>query len=142
MAIKLSDMYPDRANETSIKNFFVILNYCYQVGVFISRSSLKYVQIKQVWFLSVLQAINWTFMFLNTRYMFCTSLYYLCPLFVWVGLMGGGSYVNVMHNILELKTLHKSEIEGALVLTLMFNDCGILSSAFFTLIMDNTLFKS
>ena len=56
--------------------------------------------------------------------------------------MGGASYVNVMHNLLELKTLKKSEKEGALVLSLVFNDFGILSSAIFTLIMDQTLYKS
>ena len=74
--------------------------------------------------------------------MFCTSLYVLCPLFIWVGLMGGGSYVNVMHNLLELKTLKSTEKEGALVLSLMFNDFGVLLSAVFTLLMDNSLLKT
>jgi hypothetical protein len=33
------------------------------------------------------------------------SLFVLCPLLIWVGFMGGASYVNVMHNLLDLKTL-------------------------------------
>ena len=86
--------------------------------------------------------INFVFMFANTIFMFCESLYVLCPLFVWIGLMGGGSYVNVMHSILELKTLKNSEKEGAIVLSLVFNDSGVLLSSIFSLIMDNTLFKS
>lgn len=40
MGLKLKNKYPDRADDVSIKEFFVILNYCYQVGVFLSRSSL------------------------------------------------------------------------------------------------------
>jgi len=132
----------DKQDDLNIKEFFQILNLCYQLGVFMSRSSLQYVKIKKVWILTLLQFINWSFLFVNTQFMLVTSLYVMCPLFVWVGLMGGGSYVNVLHSILELKTVKKSEMEGALVMTLMFNDIGIISSAFFTLIMDNSLFKS
>ena len=56
----------------------------------------------------------------------------LAPLFVWVGLMGGGSYVNVMHNLLEHPTLEQSEKEGALVMSLMLNDTGVLFAATFS----------
>ena len=90
--------------------------------------------------LSVFQAINWTFMFINTKYMFCTNLIILCPLFIWTGFMGGGAYVNVMHNLLEMKELEDNEREAALVLSLMFNDFGVLMSAIFTLAIDNTIF--
>ena len=55
--------------------------------------------------------------------------------------MGGASYVNVMHSILEHKTLLKQEKESALALSLVFNDTGILLASIFTLVMDNTLFK-
>lgn len=81
-------------------------------------------------------------MFINVRFMLVTNLGFLCPLFIWVGLMGGGSYVNVMYNILNMEKLKQDEKQGALVLSLMFNDIGVLSSAVFTLVIDNTLFKS
>lgn len=73
--------------------------------------------------------------------MLVTSLWVLCPLYIWTGLMGGGCYVNVMHNLLELETLKDEEREGALVMSLMSNDIGVLSSAIFTLVIDNTIFK-
>lgn len=92
--------------------------------------------------LSLFQFLNWIFLFLNTRYMFCESLYVLCPLFLWVGLMGGSTYVNAMHNILEMPELAKSEKEGAIVLCLIFNDMGTLLASIFTLVIDNTLFKT
>lgn len=63
------------------------------------------------------------------------------PLFVWIGFMGGGSYVNVMHNILELDTLKKKEKEIALVLSLIFNSTGVLLASIFTLVADGTFFN-
>ena len=134
-------MYPDRRDEISIAEFFVILNWSYQMGVFVSRSSLQYVKIKNVWVLCGFQLINWIFLFINTKFLLVTSLWVLCPIFVWTGLMGGGCYVNVMHNILELDTLAENEREAAIVMSLMSNDIGVLSSAIFTLVIDNTLFK-
>ena len=68
------------------------------------------------------------------------SLWIMCPLFVWVGIMGGGSYVNVLHGILELKTLKKSEKEMALSLSLLFNDTGIILATVLSLILANSCF--
>ena len=68
--------------------------------------------------------------------MYVDSLYILCPLYIWVGFMGGAAYVNVMHNILELDILERKEKEITLVLSLIFNDTGILLSAIFTLVAD------
>jgi battenin len=81
------------------------MNTCYQIGVFLSRSSLSYLKIKKVWILTGLQFINFIFLFVNAKYMFIESLYVLCPIYIWVGLMGGGSYVNVLHRLRELETL-------------------------------------
>ena len=139
---KMVILYPERANEVLIREYFAILNWCYQIGVFFSRSSLQYIKIQRVWMLTMFQAINFVFLFFDTKYMFCETLYILCPLCIWVGLMGGAAYVNIMHNLLKLDTIKKSEKEAAMVITLMFNDTGVLSAAIFSLIMDNTLFKT
>ena len=55
--------------------------------------------------------------------------------------MGGGSYVNVLHGILELKTLKKTEKESAISLSLMFNDTGILLASIASLFLDNFYFN-
>ena len=60
---------------------------------------------------------------------------------VWVGLMGGGSYVNVMYNILESDELGKTEKELSMIITTIFNDIGILSSSLVSLLLTNTAFK-
>ncbi len=79
-------------------------------------------------------------MFLNAKFMYVQTLLALCPVLVWVGMMGGASYVNVLHGILELKTLNKQERESAMSLSLFFNDFGILSASAFSLILANTIF--
>ena len=123
-----------------IRSFYVILNMAYQLGVFFSRSSLQYCKIKRVWILSLLQGINFVVLLLNAQFVFVDSVFVLAPMFVWVGLMGGAAYVNVMHNILEDKELLKSEKECALALSLIFNDSGVLLASIFSLVMDNTVF--
>lgn len=70
------------------------------------------------------------------------SLYVNCPIMIWVGFMGGAAYVNVMHNLLDLPSLKKTEREVALVLSLMFNDTGVLLSAVFTQIVDVTIYSA
>lgn len=61
---------------------------------------------------------------------------------IWVGLMGGGSYVNVMYRILESPDLAKNEKELALTMTTVCNDIGILSASLMSLLLANTAFKT
>ena len=60
---------------------------------------------------------------------------------IWVGLMGGSSYVNVMYNILESPKLHKKEKELAMTLTTVSNDIGVLIASLLALLLDSTYFK-
>ena len=124
-----------------VRQYYVILANCYQVGVFVSRSSLQYYPVKRVSVLTMLQFMNFSFLFMNTIFLICPSLYVMCPLYVFIGLMGGASYVNVMHQILESEQLRQSQKEAALVLTLIFNDIGVLLAAIFSLIMSQTVIE-
>lgn len=59
MGQKMKKLYPDEVDgmpnsSIRVNEYFVILNVCYQIGVFFSRSSLKLVKIKKVWFLTIL----------------------------------------------------------------------------------------
>jgi battenin len=124
-----------------VREYFVILNVCYQIGVFISRSSLKFIKIQNIGILTFLQFINFTLMMINAKYMLVESLWILCPVLIFVGLMGGGSYVNVLHQILELETLDKTERESAMSLSLFFNDLGILNASVVSIVLSNTILK-
>jgi hypothetical protein len=80
-------------------------------------------------------------MLLNSKFMFVESLWITCPVLIFVGLMGGGSYVNVLHQILELESLDKTERESAMSLSLLFNDLGILNASIVSIILSNTYLK-
>ena len=107
-----------------------------------SRSSLSVIQIKIVWILTLLQAINFVFFMFNTIFLFWENLYAQFVIMTWVGLMGGASYVNVMYNILESKVLVKTEKELSLTITTVFNDMGVLFSSLVSLLLTNTVFKT
>ena len=73
--------------------------------------------------------------------MLVSSLYVLCPLYIFVGLMGGGSYVNVLHCILKLETLDKTEKESAMSLSMVFNDIGIVAASVIALVLNSSVLK-
>ena len=126
---------------TNVKHYFLILNVMYQIGVCISRNSLHFIKIEKVWILTVLQLFNFMFLFWNTYTFSVQHLGILCPIFLFVGLMGGGSYVNVLHGLIHREdSLQQSEKEGAVSLSLIFNDSGILLASVASIIFDTSLF--
>lgn len=114
-----------------VAQFYIILNMSYQIGVFFSRSSLSCFKIKRVTILTILQLINFILLLVNTSTRTVLNLYALCPMFVWVGFMGGGAYVNIMHNMLELDTLKKEEKEVAVSFSLILVDAGCMMASIF-----------
>ena len=82
------------------------------------------------------------FLFFNTWSLFVHTLWVLGPLFGIGGILGGFSYVNVMHQILEKDDLRQDEKEAAIVVSLMFNDTAILLASLFGIVLDNTIFSS
>ena len=45
---------PDKANEYIYKHGYIIFTFCYQIGVFLSRSSLSLFKIKRVEIMTIL----------------------------------------------------------------------------------------
>lgn len=92
--------------------------------------------------MTVLQICNWAFLFANVHFQWITSVFFMMPFYVWVGLMGGATYVNVMYKLLQMESLGPEDKQGALVLSLMFQEVGKILSAIFTLYVSNTIFQS
>lgn len=124
-----------------VKNGFIIFAFCYQFGVLISRSSLDLIKVKRVEIVTLLQLINFIFWFINTQYFFLQNYFVMFAWMVFIGLMGGCSYVNVMYLIIHSNRLKKNQKELSVMLCSIFNDFGILSASIFALILSNTLFK-
>ncbi|XP_028254677.1 battenin-like [Parambassis ranga] len=71
----------------------------YQVGVMISRSSLRCLKIRKLWTLSLLQVVNAVFLLFAVRYQFLPSAWIVFAVILYEGLLGGASYVNTFHFI-------------------------------------------
>ena len=59
---------------------------------------------------------------------------------LWVGLLGGFCYVNVVYIILETKSLKKTEKEVALLISTAYNDIGILAASILAFALNNTVY--
>jgi len=71
----------------------------YQIGVFVSRSSVNIVKINQIWVMAVLQGINVIFFAFEAIYMFTPSIWIIFVLIFYEGLLGGGAYVNTFYRM-------------------------------------------
>ncbi|XP_056258375.1 battenin isoform X1 [Seriola aureovittata] len=71
----------------------------YQVGVFVSRSSLCCVKIRKVWALSLLQVVNAVLLLFAVRYQFLPSAWLVFVIVLYEGLLGGAAYVNTFYFI-------------------------------------------
>ena len=90
-------MHPENKDGFVLNNAFIIFNFCYQIGVFISRSSLSLIKIERVWIITTLQFLNFLFWISNSFNMYVKSIYVYFAHMVFVGLMGGASFVNVIY---------------------------------------------
>ncbi|KAJ8923748.1 hypothetical protein NQ315_010329 [Exocentrus adspersus] len=75
------------------------LQVTYQVGVFLSRSSVNLFHIKQTWIMAVFQAINVVIFTTEVIYYYIPNFYIVIALTLWEGLLGGSSYVNTFYRI-------------------------------------------
>ncbi|KHJ85523.1 CLN3 protein, partial [Oesophagostomum dentatum] len=73
----------------------------YQLGVFLSRSSVKVFALPtwSLYLLPVLQCINFFFFFFEALYWFVPNIAIIFVIIVFEGLLGGGSYVNTFDKI-------------------------------------------
>ncbi|XP_069693085.1 battenin isoform X2 [Periplaneta americana] len=71
----------------------------YQIGVFLSRSSVNLFVIRKIWILAVLQFINVIFFTTEAIYLFLPSIWIVFAAVLWEGLLGGGAYVNTFYQI-------------------------------------------
>jgi len=113
---------------------------CYQIGVFISRSSLSFLKnITFVELFPILQFLNlcfWTFEY----YYYLTNNYFLlfCHL-IFIGLCAGGCYILSFYLLIGDETIEKEFKELCINIGTIFDDFGIFLASIIVLILDNTL---
>ena len=116
---------------------YTVLQFCYQSGVLLSRSSLSFFRIKNIKIITMLQGLNFIGWYLNAQYHFLSIGMQVAWMF-WVGCMGGAMYVNVFANLVDDETIHGNDRELSINLVAFSMNVGIVCSAIFQLVADNS----
>ena len=131
----------DAKAATKYPYIYSFLNLFYQVGVFLSRSSIIFFKFPWVSLLTLLQCGLFILWFLNSFIKFL-SFGAMIPLMIFVGLNGGGSYVNVFNLIMESNMLTVKEKELTTNWNAFFISVFIILASIFTFISENTFLKN
>ncbi|XP_058971129.2 battenin [Pocillopora verrucosa] len=95
----------------------------YQIGVFISRSSVNIFPIKKIWILAILQHANLVILLCEAYFHFLPSVWIMFLIVLYEGLLGGACYVNAFYRISqEVPPEHR---EFSMGVTSMADSCGI-----------------
>ncbi|KAL9575883.1 MAG: hypothetical protein Q9212_007602, partial [Teloschistes hypoglaucus] len=95
----------------------------YQLGVFVSRSSLPFFRIHALYPPSLLQVANLLLLTAQSLFSFLPSVYIVFAIVFWEGLLGGLVYVNTYAEIRE--RVPNDEREFALGATTVSDSAGI-----------------
>lgn len=120
---------------------FAALSFCYQAGVFVSRSSVQLFQIKRVEVLSVLQFLNMVLWIFDVHYKFI-PVYLLPALMIYVGLLGGASYVNIFYLLLHEDKFPEEDREFCINIVSLFITGGIVLGTALETVLFNTVLES
>ncbi|XP_039966120.1 battenin-like [Bactrocera tryoni] len=71
----------------------------YQIGVFISRSSVNIIHFTLIWPMAILQCVNAVIFTLEAIFFFTPSFWLILVFVLWEGLLGGGAYVNTFYHM-------------------------------------------
>ncbi|KAL5285946.1 CLN3 family protein [Megaselia abdita] len=113
------------------------LNVDYQIGVFISRSSVNLLTINKLWLLSVFQLVNVVYFLFEVIYFFTPSIWIIFAIVFWEGLLGGGAYVNTFYKM--SKEVHPVRREFAMGCVVQSDSFGIALAGFLSMPVHNAI---
>lgn len=107
------------------------LQVIYQVGVFVSRSSLSCFQTNQIWLMSALQFANVIYFTVQAIFMTVPTIWFVFLVVFWEGLLGGCCYINTYNRISqEVQTEYRSFAMGV---TTIGQSSGIVVAGLLTI---------
>lgn len=120
------------------RDLYVLYSTLYQVGVFIARSSGRWIRLKKLYTLTYLQSLNFIITLLQSWYFINLRWPYLNMLVIfWEGLLGGSSYVNTFLNIQD--DLSHEQIEFSMGAVSIADSLGIFLASLVGLPLEPTL---
>ena len=114
--------------------FYPTYNAIYQAGVFISRSSMPFFRIHNLYAPSFLQIINLLLLTLHALFNFIPSVYIIFLVVFWEGLLGGLVYVNTFAEISD--TVPREDREFSLSATTVSDSGGICVAGFISMVFE------
>ncbi|CAH8616154.1 unnamed protein product [Schistosoma bovis] len=109
----------------------------YQIGVFLSRSSVSFIQFKTTWIMSLLQAMNFVICLLQVIYSYIPYIWIMFIVIFCEGCLGGLTYVNTFYNILqETSPIYR---ESAMAMATVSDSIGVAGAGFLSIYLHNWL---
>ncbi|KAJ1920863.1 battenin CLN3 protein [Tieghemiomyces parasiticus] len=95
-----TNLFPlDRTPFQNLSDHYIYYQAIYQLGVFISRSSVRVFHIQRVWVPSALQIVTLGVFLSHALVPWIPSVWVIFVLIFWEGLLGGSTYVNAYYNV-------------------------------------------
>lgn len=109
----------------------------YQLGVFVSRSSVNLITIDKIWLMAVFQLVNVILFLCEVLFYFIPNIWIVFAIVFWEGLLGGGAYVNTFYRM--SKELPESRKKFALSVVPLGDTLGIAVAGAVAIPMHNAL---
>lgn len=107
--IYLPNIWLDRAAQ------YRWLQVDYQIGVFVSRSTVNLFTVKNIWLMSMFQMVNVFYFTSEAIYAITPNIWLIFGVVFWEGLLGGSCYVNTFYRIVREVPEHFREFAMGLV---------------------------
>lgn len=117
--------------------FYPTYGAIYQLGVFISRSSLPFIRVRTLYTPSVLQILNLIGLTAHAMYPFIPTVWFVFAIIFWEGLLGGLVYVSTFAAIRE--EVPQEDREFSLGATTVSDSAGICLAGFVSIGMEKAL---
>ncbi len=111
----------------------------YQIGVFISRSSVNLVHIKHTWIMAFLQFANVAVLLCQVFFQFIPNIWIVFILILYEGLLGGAAYVNTFYRISQ--EVQPEYREYSLGIASVSDSLGITIAGFISVPVHNKICK-
>lgn len=127
-------------SSNSIHRFsFEIIQACYQIGVFIGRSSLAVLRIKKVWLLTFAQLLLFASWLTWALWFERINFWILYVSIFFVGIVGGMSYANVIFSIVGHPKIEKEKKEACLNLNGASYETAVLLNSVIGVLFENVI---
>ena len=128
---------PSESPFKEYRGFYPFYSFLYQLGVFLSRSSISFFRIHYLYLPSLLQIGNLALLTAHAMFFFLPSVYVVFLIIFWEGLLGGAVYVNVFGEIME--NVPADEREFSLSAASVSDSAGICIAGFIGIALEPRL---